>query len=43
MKYPKINTYWKRDDKGVIIRDFDNLANPAFANIKKWFIYFDQS
>ena len=38
MKYPKINSYFKRDDKGVIIRDFDNLANPAFANIKLWSI-----
>ena len=38
MKYPKIQTYWKRDDNGVIVRDFDNLANPAFGLVNKWVI-----
>jgi hypothetical protein len=34
MKYPKINTLWKRNEKGIIIEG--NYSCPEFSNIKLW-------
>lgn len=34
MKYPKINTLWKRDDRGKILQG--EYSDPVFQNIKEW-------
>jgi len=34
MRYPKINTLWKRDDNGKIIEGEHSI--PEFNNIKRW-------
>lgn len=36
MKYPKINTIWKRDEKNKFKIIEGNYSKIEFANIKKW-------
>lgn len=36
MKYPKINTLFNRDSKGVII--LSQLSNTTFGNISRWYV-----
>lgn len=35
MKYPKINTYWKRDEKGNILRE---VSKKEFEMINNWIV-----
>lgn len=38
MKYPKINTLWKRDEKNKFNIMEGEYSDPEFANIKRWHI-----